>query len=385
MKVRYTYRVRVSRASVRLLEAEWDACRWVWNQCVELDSKSRRASVARPQNGDLDRLLTAWRAEHEWLRACSQNAQQQTIRDFCQARADARAIRKRGGWRGDPRFRSRRRALPTLNFTRSGPFRLRDGRLLLPHGIVLRPVWSRELPSDPSSVRIFRDTLGRWHASFVVEREADPLPATGRAVGVDWGVKAVAATTDQQFDLPHTPHRDRAQRALARRQRQMARRRPAPGRAASKGYQAAKRRAAREHTRLKARRQDEARKWAVRLVREFDQIAVEDFKPLFMFGGTLAARAASARTAAARRALEDAAAKHGRELMVVPAAGTTQTCSSCGARAKHRLTLSDRTFECDSCGFVADRDMNAARNVAARAGFDPAGADRVRQGVSLAA
>lgn len=385
VKVRYTYRLRMTPANERKLVAEWDACRWVWNQCVALDSKSRRASVARPQVGDLDRLLTGWRAEHEWLRGCCQNMQQQTIRDFCKARADAWAIRKRGGRRGDPRFRSKRLSLPTLNVTRSGPFRLRNGKLLLPHGIVLRPVWSRDLPSDPSSVRVSRDPLGRWQASFVVERPVEPLPSTGRTVGVDWGVKAVATTTDPVFDLPHTPHRDRAQRALGRYQRQMARRRPKPGHAASRGYQEAKRHTAREHARIVARRQDEARKWAVRVVREFDRIAVEDFNPMFMFGGALAARAASARTAAARRALEDAAAKHGRELVVVPAAGTTQTCSSCGARAKHRLTLSERTFECDACGFVADRDVNAARNVAARAGFDPAGDDRVRQGIPLAA
>jgi len=218
------------------------------------------------------------------------------------------------------------------------------------------------------------------------EWQVEPLPATGRSVGLDWGVKAVASTTaGPESDLPHTPHRDRAQRALGRYQRQMARRRPTPGKAASNGYRTAKRHTAREHAKIAARRQDEARKWALKLDREFDQIAIEDFKPLFMFGSTLAARAASARTAAARRALEDAAAKHGRTLVSVPAAFTTMDCSNCGARAKHRLPPSQRTFQCEVCGHTADRDANAAGTVRlrafgpeARAGFDPAGADRVR-------
>jgi putative transposase len=31
-------------------------------------------------------------------------------------------------------------------------------------------VWSRELPSEPTSVRVYQDSLGHWYASFVVRR-----------------------------------------------------------------------------------------------------------------------------------------------------------------------------------------------------------------------
>ena len=54
--------------------------------------------------------------------------------------------------------------------------------------------WSRELPSDPSSVRIYHDTLGRWWCSFVVAVGVEELPATGRSICVDWGVKELATT-----------------------------------------------------------------------------------------------------------------------------------------------------------------------------------------------
>ena len=40
----------------------------------------------------------------------------------------------------------------------------------------------------------------------------------------------------------------------------------------------------------------------------------------------------------------------------------------CGWR-KNDLTLSDRTFVCDSCGLILDRDLNAALNIK-RVGFD---------------
>ncbi|MEU6323030.1 RNA-guided endonuclease TnpB family protein, partial [Streptomyces sp. NPDC047009] len=31
---RYTYRLRVSAGARAALEAEWDRCRWIWNECV---------------------------------------------------------------------------------------------------------------------------------------------------------------------------------------------------------------------------------------------------------------------------------------------------------------------------------------------------------------
>lgn len=46
---------------------------------------------------------------------------------------------------------------------------------------------------------------------------------------------------------------------------------------------------------------------------------------------------------------------------------SSKTCSSCGHIHK-TLTLKDRVFTCPSCGFVMDRDLNAARNIAAHIG-----------------
>ncbi|MFF0245069.1 hypothetical protein ACWDR9_09645 [Streptosporangium sandarakinum] len=85
-----------------------------------------------------------------------------------------------------PRFKKKHLAAPTLNYTRRG-FRLKEGRLHLAGGIAVTVVWSRDLPAEPSSVRIHRDPLGHWYASFVVPAQAEELPATGRAIGIDWG------------------------------------------------------------------------------------------------------------------------------------------------------------------------------------------------------
>jgi len=156
---RFTYRVRASATAERALLAEWGRCRWVWNQCV---AESRQAWKDKRGCGPagLDKMLTGWRAEHQWLREGSSVAQRQTIRDFGKSRAkalkdrkDKVPVRQRAGM---PQFKKRDLSLPTMNYTRQG-FTLRDGLLTVAGGIILRVVWSRPLPCAPSSVRVYRD------------------------------------------------------------------------------------------------------------------------------------------------------------------------------------------------------------------------------------
>jgi len=387
-KVRYTYRLRVSGTAERMLLAEWDRCRWVWNQCVEASNAAHKDSIASGVKvecgpAQLDKRLTGWRSEHDWLGAGSSVSQQQTIRDFGRARAKALKDRKDKALaprqrRGMPRFKSKHRAAPSLNYTLRG-FGI-DGTLLkLAGGIVVRPVWSRVLPSAPSSVRISRDALGRWWCSFVVtRRETEQLPPTGRAIGIDWGVTDVATTTSDDHDLPHRQYGRTAAARLARYQRMMARRKPAKGQPASGGYKTAKTAAAKQHAHVAAQRADTGSKWARKIVTDFDEIAAEDFRPKFLARSTMARKAADGAIAATKRALVEQAGKHGRRLVLVDPKHTTTDCCMCGARTKHRLPLSQRTYRCDQCGHVAPRDKNSAHVILDRAGFNPAGADGVR-------
>jgi putative transposase len=45
---------------------------------------------------------------------------------------------------------------------------------------------------------------------------------------------------------------------------------------------------------------------------------------------------------------------------------SSKTCSGCGY-VKAKLPLSEREYRCELCGMVLDRDLNAARNLAALA------------------
>ncbi len=113
-----------------------------------------------------------------------------------------------------------------------------------------------------------------------------------------------------------------------------------------------------------------------------DQIAMEDFKPKFLAKTTMAKKAADAAIGSAKSGLAFMAKKHGRDLQPVDPRWTTMDCSKCGARTKHCLPMSQRTYFCDVCGLVSSRDKNSAAVMVVRAGFNPAGVDGIRPWVS---
>ncbi|MFF7501052.1 RNA-guided endonuclease InsQ/TnpB family protein [Streptomyces lavendulae] len=363
---RYTYRLRASSTALARLEGEWARCRWVWNECVAMSRKvhglnknARQKTTCGP--AQLDRMLTGARRGMAWLREGSSVPQQQVIRDFAKSRSKALGditaklpMRQRAGM---PRVKRKREAAPSLNYTRRG-FRLRDGRLHLAGGIVLSVVWSRDLPTGPSSVRVYRDGLGHWYASFVVATEHQPLPPAGAVIGIDWGVKETATTTSGAHDLPHAEHGKTAAQRLARYQRMMARRKTPKNRPDTAGYRKARRAAAKTHKKIARQRQDTGRKWAKAVVRDFDHLAVEDFRPRFLAKTTMARKAADAAIGATKTALIEMAHKHGRTVHLVHPAHTTMDCAQCGARAKHALPLSERTRHARSRLRVRRRSPN---------------------------
>ena len=380
--VRYLYRARVGSQAEAALVEEGNRARWVWNQCVV---RSRclfeEGETCGPAMLQLE--LTDWRGRKEWLAAGSVVVQQQTIRDFGNARAKALAdIANRvpqGQRRGLPVLKSRHDYRTSLSYTTRG-FSFDDKVLVLAGGIRVNIVWSRPLPSGPKSVRVYQDAVGWWWVSFVVSRDIEVFPAGTRpAVGIDWGVATIATTTDAAFDLEHPEYGKRAEKELAACQRTMARRRRPKGAVPSKGYQQARHDTARLYQKIVWQRSDLARKWARGVVAAHDQIAVEDFHPQFMARSTLANKAADARIGATKRELASYATRAGRDHRLVPAPYTTMTCGECGARAKHPLPLRERTFHCHECGHTAPRDRNSARVVRAAAGFNGARVEGIRR------
>jgi putative transposase len=199
---------------------------------------------------------------------------------------------------------------------------------------------------------------------------APPARTGGRVVGVDLGITSLAVLSTGQV-VPNPRHLDRALRALRRTQRQAARRR-GPDRhtrtVGSSRWRKTKARVAALHTRVGSARRDGLHKLSTRLVREHDTIVIEDLNVAGMVRNHRLARAiAGLGMAELRRQLDYKATDAGVRLMVADRwYPSSKTCSACGA-VRAKLTLAQRQFVCENCGTRLDRDLNAARNLAALA------------------
>ena len=364
MKKRYTYKLRPGAEAETLLCRHAGACRWVWNMCVERFNNREDTSHTA-----LMKHLTTLRHSEVWLGEQPVVPQQQTIRDFISAKqAFFDKVRKR------PKFKKKRAALPSMNYTKRGFGITKEGRLRLAGGIVVAVVWSRSLPSEPKSVRVFQDPTGWWWASFVIDIDEEARPRENNdAIGIDWGVKTPATTTNADFNLGYTPRVKDNAKALAKYQKRMNRHCKAQRR---EDYNRAKKRAAKLHRRVKNQRKEQSRKWAQRVAKNHSIIAVEDFKPKFLASNkTLAKKSSDNAIGMVKRELNEAAKTFGCDLVLVDPKYTTMDCSNCGARHKTALELHVRTYHCEHCGMTLDRDVNAARNMLIRAGFTPADVD----------
>jgi putative transposase len=123
-------------------------------------------------------------------------------------------------------------------------------------------------------------------------------------------------------------------------------------------------RLARLHARVASTRTDALHKATTALTRQYQTIVIEDLNVAGMVRNRRLARAISDQGfGQARRMLGYKTTWNGGHLVVVGRFfPSSKTCSGCGA-VKAKLPLSQRTYVCESCGLILDRDINAARNL----------------------
>ena len=357
VEARYRYRLRVTDTQEHQLQEVFDSCRFVWNTALGRWHDLWRHEQVSLSWVDMAAELTDWRGRYDWLAAVPVTPQQQVLRDLGRAIA---AFQDKTNRAGRPRFK-KKRALASASWNRNG-FALRDDRLAVAVSggrSLLRVVWSRPLPSPPKSVTVYRDPAGRWWASFVTRVEPDHVGATGETTGLDVGLNIFATTEHADADVPNPRFARAAAKALARSQRNLARKQKG-----SKNRAKAKIAVAKVHATVAAQRADFAHKHARSLARRFDRIGVEDLRITNLLANRRLSRAISdAGWGQFLAVLDWQCKKASHQVVRLDPRHTTQTCSCCGAKTKRRLGLADRIFHCDDCGLVEDRDRNAARNL----------------------
>lgn len=227
---------------------------------------------------------------------------------------------------------------------------------------------SRPLEGSVKTLSIKRDACGDWWAVFTCEVTAQPLPASGASVGIDRGITALIATSDGEL-VDNPKHFTKAEKALRKAQRRLARRKKGSTRREKARLVVAK-----LHRKTQRQRLDFIHKLTTHLVKHYDLIALEDLNVQGMSRSKLAKHILDAGWSTLMQQLDYKAEYAGRQVIKVNPAYTSQTCAACGHVGKDNRRTQAR-FECRSCGHTANADINAAQNILARA--EPSGANVV--------
>jgi len=216
--------------------------------------------------------------------------------------------------------------------------------------------WHRPLPSDADLRTVtVRRHARHWNVCFALERPTPaPLSAVGQSVGLDLGIHTFAAlSTGERLAGPRALRA--AQRRLRVAQRRISRR--APG---SFRQRKARLLTRRLHEHVRNVRRDHAFKLANDLIRRFDVIYVEELNLKGLARSRLANDVRDQGWGEFLTILTDKAVEAGRSVIALDPRNTSQVCSACGALVPKPLRV--RWHSCP-CGYEADRDVNAARNI----------------------
>jgi putative transposase len=261
---------------------------------------------------------------------------------------------KNGQTPGYPRFRPVSR-YDSITFPSYGDgCKLLDNGKLRLQGIgAVKVKLHRPVEGEIKTVTIKREA-GEWYAVFSVECEANPLPASTEATGIDVGLTAFATLADgMEIDNPR--YYKEAQAKLRRAQRKVARRKRG-----GNSRKKAVRDLQRAHAHVRNQRADFAHKVARTLVVMFGLIVIEKLNVKGMAAGMLAKSVNDAGWSSFTAKLAYKAAEAGRALVEVDPRGTSQRCV-CGA--PNPKTLSQRWHQCDSCGLSVPRDHASALEI----------------------
>ncbi|MHC6626831.1 IS607 family element RNA-guided endonuclease TnpB [Streptomyces globosus] len=222
-----------------------------------------------------------------------------------------------------------------------------------------------------------RHERGRWFVAFQAEVRRD-LVRVARpdvAVGIDLGVKTLAVMADSTGEIrtvTNPKHYDAALKRLRRASRTVSRRRGPDrrtGQKPSRRWEKANAQRNNVHHRVANLREDALHKLTTAVTAEYGTVVVEDLNVAGMLRNRrLARRIADAGFGEIRRRLAyKTRRRHATRLVAADRwYPSSKTCSGCGA-VKAKLPLHIRTYECDACNLVIDRDDNAALNLAALA------------------
>jgi putative transposase len=326
------YRIKDSTASKKLVAMGW-SCNFVWNYCNEVNQESWKKFGKLLSAFDLNKL-TAGCAKELGLHS-------QSVQAVCEEYAKScKQFKKR-----KLNWRSRKTSLGWIPFKGVGVKVNTD--TVTYNGNTFRFWLSRPVPSKVRFGSFCQDSKGHWFVNFVIEQPEIVREKTGKAVGIDLGLKTLATLSDGvEFNRENLTKKYEAKLAIAQRAKK-------------------KKRTTAIHAKIKNTRKDWNHKASTAIVNEYDKIAVGNVSSSKLIKTRMAKSVSDAGWSDFKMMLAFKSIRIGIEMKEVNESFSTVTCSSCLQKTgpSGLSALGVRDWVCSCCGASHLRDVNAAKNI----------------------
>ena len=359
----YEFKVKGKEAQYRAIDEAIRTSQFIQNKCLRywMDNKGLRQY-------DLNKYCAVLAAEFPWASSLNSMARQSAAERTWSAIArffdNCKKFVK--GKKGFPKFKKNCRSVEyktsgwKLSSNRKA-ITFRDGKNI--GTLKLKGTYDLNYYDikQIKRVRLVRRADG-YYAQFAIDVKVRLEPnLTGQMVGLDLGLKFFIADNKGNTE-PCPQFYRKSEKQLNRANRKKSKKFVKDALPQSKNYHKARNRYARKHLRVSRQRKEYCKQVAYSVIQSNDLVAYEDLNVKGLVKNRHLAKSISdAGWSTFRQWLEYFGFKYGKVTIAVPPHNTSQNCSKCGRKVKK--SLSTRTHVCPHCGFIEDRDVNAAINI----------------------
>jgi putative transposase len=225
--------------------------------------------------------------------------------------------------------------------------------------------YHRELPSRPKKVIVKRESDGNYFVIFSVELEKEELPKTGKKCGIDLNIDNIAvADSTGKIYLKTIKKLSKYDKKYMKIQKKLSKRYEEKN--YSKNTKKLQKQQNKIHKKVRNVKDNFFHQFSKFLVENFDSIRAEKLEKKKM---KEAAPSKQLRRSIAEvswdsliQKLKYKTERYGKVFEEINPAYTSQRCNRCGYIHKSNRT-SQSKFHCKKCGYKANADCNAAKNI----------------------
>jgi len=359
MKKAFKVRIYPNQKQQKQIDQTIGNCRFFWNYCLDKVIKFKKENgnyknFKQPNPKDLKKELP-------WLKLGSSRGLQQVQRDLVEA---FKNIKRNGNL--FPKFKKKKNKNSYREPQVKNQVRIQNNKIhLMKLGFIKFKCSKRYSEilnnidyKNIKNATISKSTIGRYYASICCEVNIPKKEKVNKEIGIDLGLKSFISTSDnKQIETPKFFRK--SQEKLAFQQRKLSKKE-----LYSNNWYKQNKKIGVIHEKIKNQRSYFLHNLSPQIINENQVICLEDLKVENMIKNhKLSKSIADASWSEFVRQLNYKSEWYGR---IVVQVGTyfpsSKTCYKCGWK-NSELKLSDRTFICQECGAITDRDYNASLNI----------------------